>query len=120
MTNPERIAKIRELLKNAGTFPYNPHAGKGTMVEYLLREALSLLDGIETEGAKWISVKDRLPEDNKQVEIYCEDNDVRLGWYDTAPNSEYREWTTTGNCYSQPKYWRKFEEPPINGEEPAQ
>ena len=64
----------------------------------------------KTEGLRWISVKDRLPEVGKKVLVYCKENknDYEIGAY----SDTYRGFFVRQTCYENITHWMPLSQPP--------
>lgn len=74
-----------------------------------------LQDILHAEISKWISVKDRLPEVQKEVLIYLPEYDsVEIAALFTIPSMNLREWTQNEDAYmlDEVSYWMPLPEPP--------
>ena len=64
---------------------------------------------------QWISVKDRMPEGNKEVLIYLPEYDsVEMAALFTIPSMNLREWAQNEDAYmlDEVSYWMPLPEPP--------
>lgn len=64
---------------------------------------------------QWISVKDRLPEEQKEVLIYLPEYDsVEMASLFTIPSMNLREWVQNEDAYmlDEVSYWMPLPEPP--------
>ena len=64
---------------------------------------------------QWVSVKDRLPEEQKEVLIYLPEYDsVEMASLFTIPSMNLREWVQNEDAYmlDEVSYWMPLPEPP--------
>lgn len=64
---------------------------------------------------QWVSVKDRLPEEQKEVLIYLPEYDsVEMASLFTIPSINLREWVQNEDAYmlDEVSYWMPLPEPP--------
>ena len=64
---------------------------------------------------QWVSVKDRLPEEQKEVLIYLPEYDsVEMASLFTIPGMNLREWTQNEDAYmlDEVSHWMPLPEPP--------
>ena len=67
---------------------------------------------------QWVSVKDRLPEEQKEVLIYLPEYDsVEMAALFTIPSMNLREWEQNEGAYmlDEVSYWMPLPEPPEAG-----
>lgn len=66
----------------------------------------------EQEQSRWISVKEKLPENHKEVLIYC-GSYHEIGWYE----SDNKSWRSDflGCCTDDVTHWMPLPEPPEGG-----
>lgn len=64
----------------------------------------------------WISIEDKMPENNSEVLIYIEDYGILLAHYNYMPYKRYGFWSEGGGFeYEEqwfPKYWMPLPNPP--------
>ena len=72
----------------------------------------------ELRKRQWISVEDRLPENNNTV-IVSDGNAVDLGFYDPVVGTWWSKQTLAAYCLDYIEYWQPMPEPPKEGEENA-
>ncbi len=89
--------KLVELLDDFVSYEYNTEE----LVDELIDHGVTVQE--------WISVKDRLPEDNKEVLIYC-GSYHELGWYE----SDNKSWRSDflGCCTDDITHWMPLPQPP--------
>ena len=76
------------------------------IVEYTI-SALRQQDVTDKDVGKWISVKDRLPEEKQRVLVRCKTVGTTVGW------RLWGEWMTDlGDGGSEVAYWMPMPEPP--------
>lgn len=88
-------------LCNECEYSHDNDCGVNALVDYLISHGVTVQE--------WISVKDRLPEDNKEVLIYC-GSYHELGWYE----SNNKSWRSDflGCCTDDVTHWIPLPEPP--------
>ena len=62
-------------------------------------------------GDKWISVKDRLPEDSVEVNLHTRSGIVGTGFYDKYTKS-WVQWYSSGSLLVDVTHWMPLPEPP--------
>lgn len=61
---------------------------------------------------KWISIKDRWPEERQQVLIYCDDGDIAMGhWADYPDKIVWHIYLGNGNSHNI-THWKPLPELP--------
>lgn len=84
-------------------------AALNTLLDYIADMPTALIYG------QWVSVKDRLPEEQKEVLIYLPEYDsVEIAALFTIPSMNLREWEQNENAYmlDEVSYWMPLPEPP--------
>lgn len=115
MRTPEKIKKGLECC--AKNVPY-PCAGcpyKGTFEEEwsckLHSDALAYTKQLEAQVPKWISVEERLPDDDRDVLVCVNGNTIDTG-YCTFGHGGNRYWTTYAAIRNNVTHWMPLPEPP--------
>ena len=66
-----------------------------------------------TQPIKWISVKDRLPDDCVEVLVYDTDCGIVIGWYDKEIGDFAADFISPLDAVT---HWQPLPEPPKDGE----
>ena len=107
--------KLTETINKALETPcYNAYqdgydAALNTLLDYIAD-----MPTVPTYG-QWVSVKDRLPEEQKEVLIYLPEYDsVEMAALFTIPSMNLREWEQNEGAYmlDEVSYWMPLPEPP--------
>lgn len=113
------LLKIFERLKNQKTETAESFTNAGLCKSIEIDRAIDYIENAPTlpQAGEWISVKDRLPEDDYPVIVFTKDLTVllpiRMGYYENKEN----EWHDAAEGYYIPvSYWMPLPEQPQEGE----
>lgn len=86
-------------------------------VETVMNQFIDFIEEAPTVGG-WISVKDRLPEDEYECLIITKGRWYYIGWF----KGDIQKWVVDGVvwCYVEVTHWIKLPEPPKEDEDDAE
>ena len=107
-----RLIDADELIKTLESFMDLPDPGYAMGIG---RAIWLVKDAPTIPAPQWISVEDRLPEEQKEVLIYLPEYDsVEMASLFTIPSMNLREWVQNEDAYmlDEVSYWMPMPEPP--------
>lgn len=110
-----RLIDADELIKTLESFMDLPDPGYAMGIG---RAIWLVKDAPTIPATQWISVEDRMPEEQKEVLIYLPEYDsVEMASLFTIPSMNLREWVQNEDAYmlDEVSYWMPLPEPPNGG-----